>query len=85
MSLGFVVGGVIATGQPEMFWNLPSFFIIVGGTVGSFIIAYPPSSLKTFGSVWKRTFAKNNYDIKEDILMFVKIAEMARKEGVLSL
>lgn len=85
VSLLFVVGGVIATGQPEMFWNLPSFFIIVGGTVGSFIIAYPPGSLKNFGLVWKKTFEKNQTDIRKDILLFVKIAELARKEGILSL
>ena len=85
IGLVFVIGGVIATGEPELFWNLPSFFIIVGGTVGSFVMAFPLSQLKTFGHVIKKAFTKGNYNIKEDILSIIKFSEISRREGLLSL
>lgn len=85
ISLAFVVGSVIATGQPESFWNLPSFFIICGGTFGSVVIAFPPQRLKTLGTVMKRAFVKDKHDIKEDIEAMVKLAEIARREGLLAL
>lgn len=85
ISIGFVVGGVITTGQPKSFWNVPSAFIILGGTLGAVVVAFPPKRLKTLGPVMKRSFKKDNYDLKEDILALVKIAEVSRKSGLLSL
>ncbi|HKM33117.1 MAG TPA: MotA/TolQ/ExbB proton channel family protein [Lachnospiraceae bacterium] len=85
ISVGFVVGGVIATGMVGAFWNLPSAFIIVGGTVGSIVIAFPFKRLKTLGPVMKRALLKDNNDTKEDIITLVKLAELSRREGLLSL
>jgi len=85
ISLSFVIGGVISTGQAKSFWNLPSLFIIVGGTVGSFILAFPPQRIKTLWPVMKRAFKRDKYDLKEDILTIIRIAEIARKEGLLPL
>lgn len=85
ISLVFIVGGVIATGEAGLFWNLPSFFIIVGGTLGSFVMAFPLSQLKTFGAVVKRAFIKDNFNIKEDIMILIKLAEISRREGLLTL
>ena len=55
IGLAFVIGGVITTGQAELFWNLPSFFIIVGGTVGSFVMAFSVKDLKRFPEVFKKS------------------------------
>lgn len=85
VSLGFVIGGVITTGEPGSFWNLPSLFIIVGGTLGSVIIAFPPERLKTMGSVMKRAFSREKYDPSNDILLISSLADLARREGLLAL
>ncbi len=85
ISLSFVIGGILTTGHAKSFWNLPSLFIIVGGTVGSVVIAFPPERLKTLWPVMKRAFKKDRYDVREDILTIVKISEIARKEGLLPL
>ncbi len=85
IGVSFVVGSIIVTGEPVLFWNLPSAFIIFGGTLGSFIIAFPPQRLKTFGSVVKRAFKRDEFDLKEDIVTLVKFAEISRKEGILAL
>ncbi|WP_429142979.1 motility protein A [Anaerotaenia torta] len=76
---------MVTSGKPELFWNLPSFFIIIGGTMGSFITAFPPSRLKTFGAVLKKAFTKNDYNLKEDIKALVKLSEVSRREGLLAL
>ncbi len=85
LGISFIVGSVIASGEPGSFWNLPSAFITIGGTLGAVIIAFPPARLKTLGAVIKKAFAKDQFDIKEDIFTLVAIAEVSRKEGLLAL
>lgn len=85
LNLGFMLSGVISSGQPHLFWNVPSFFIIIGGTAGSFFTAFPPARVKTFGAVLKKAFTKNNFNIKEDILALVQLSEISRREGLLAL
>lgn len=58
---------------------------LIGSTLGSTIIAFPPKRLKTLGSVIRRSWIKDNYDLKEDVLNLVALAEISRKEGLLSL
>lgn len=85
IGISFIVGAVIASGHAGSFWNIPSIFITLGGTLGSVVIAFPPSRLKTLGSVIKRAFMKDNTDIKEDIKTLVKFSEISRREGLLAL
>lgn len=85
IGLTFSIGAVLVSGHATLFWNLPSIFIIVGGTTGAFIMAYPLSRLKTFGPIMKKAFSKQDYDIGEDINSLVSLAETAKKEGLLSL
>lgn len=85
MALAFVIGGVIATGHVLLFWNLPSLFIIVGGTVGSLVISFPPNRLKNFGKTMLRALKKDGFDIKEDIATLIELSELSRKEGLLAL
>ena len=59
IGLAFVIGGVVTTGQVALFWNLPSFFIICGGTIGSFVMAFSSNDLKRFGKVFKKAFMKD--------------------------
>lgn len=85
LNLGFMSSGIISSGQPHLFWNVPSFFIIIGGTLGAFVTAFPPAQIKTFGAVLKKAFIKNNYNIKEDIIALIKLSEISRREGLLAL
>ncbi|WP_326514652.1 motility protein A [Clostridium intestinale] len=85
VGVSFVVGSIIVSGEPGSFWNLPSAFIIMGGTVGSVIVAFPPKRLKTLMPVMKKAFKKDNYDIKEDIRTIVSLSEIARRQGFLAL
>lgn len=80
-----IVGSVFVSGHAELFWNVPSAFIIFGGTIGATIMAFPPQRLKTIGTVIKKAFSKAEYDIKKDIAALVRCSEISRKEGLLAL
>lgn len=84
-SILFIVTSVIATGMPKAFWNLPSALITIGGTLGSVVIAFPPKRLKRLGSVMRSSFAKDKSNLVEDAECLAKLAEISRKEGLLSL
>lgn len=85
IGVSFVTGSIIVSGHPVLFWNLPSLFIIVGGTLGAVITAFPPKRLKTLIPVMRRAFLKEKYDTKEDIITLVKFSEISRKQGLLVL
>ena len=84
-SILFVIGAIVATGMPSAFWNLPSALIIIGGTLGAVIIAFPPNRLRTLGPVILHTLIKQKTDIKDDVLSLVALSEISRKEGLLSM
>lgn len=80
-----IVGSVFVSGHAELFWNVPSAFIIFGGTIGATVMAFPPERLKTIGTVIKKAFSKERYDLKKDISALVRCAEISRKDGLLAL
>lgn len=85
LNLGFMLSGLISSGQPHLFWNVPSFFIIIGGTTGAFFTAFSPARVRTFIPVLKKAFTKSNFNIEEDIMGLITLAETSRKEGLLAL
>lgn len=85
LGISLIVGAIYVSGHSELFWNLPSAFIIFGGTLGATIVVFPPQRLKTIGSVIKKAFRKQQYDLIEDIQVLVKCAEISRKDGLLAL
>lgn len=85
IGIAFIFGSILVSGQTSLFWNLPSAFIIFGGTIAAVIVAFPPKRLKTLVPVIRRAFVKDKHDTKEDILALVSLAEIARKEGLLAL
>ncbi|MFP5502176.1 MAG: flagellar motor protein [Candidatus Sericytochromatia bacterium] len=65
--------------------NLPAAFIVLGGTFGALLIAFPLEEVKTLPSVIMQTFNKNNLEPGEVVSKLVKFAEKARREGLLAL
>ena len=87
ISIGFVCICVTITldGSLDAFLHLPSFFVVIGGTIAATIVAYPAKKLKMLLSIYKLAFKKREIDIHEDIEMLVNIANIARREGLLAL
>jgi chemotaxis protein MotA len=80
-----ILSSVFISGHAALFWNLPSLFIIMGGTFGSVVMAFPPKRLKTMIPVIKKAFSNEKNDVTEDLLTLVSLAEISRKEGLLAL
>ncbi len=67
------------------FINIPSFLIVVGGTIGSMIISYPLKTTLEVFSVLKNVFFSEKIDNSKTITMIIDLAQRARREGILSL
>lgn len=69
----------------QNFIDLPSFVIVVGGTLAAVIASYPPSILLDIPKHIKVLFRGNKYEITKLVDQMVDLVILARKEGVLAL
>ena len=65
--------------------NLPSAMIVFGGTVGTIIISFPLERLTQLGKVLGVAFREVVSSERELVALFVRLAERARREGLLAL
>lgn len=92
--VGFIIGaamflvGVITSGgisTLKNFWDLPSFLITLGGSLGgtlmSFQLAEFINGFKSFSLIFKN----DNTDAGETIRNIINLSNIARKEGLLAL
>lgn len=76
----------IATGgSAEIFLNLPSLLITMGGTFAGVLINYSLSDIMGLLSVVRNAFIVKLPKIQDVIEQMVKLAEVARKDGLLAL
>jgi len=80
-----VVGAILLGGSVAMFLEPTSFVVVILGSVAAIFVAFPMKKIASLPNVLKKTlFAKPaNYD--ELITTMVKLAEIARRDGILSL
>lgn len=81
----FIIGGIITSGDLSTFWDLPSVIIVLGGTVASTLASYPLEDFFNIGKVVKKAFFNKEEAPEEVITEIISLANVARKEGLLSL
>ena len=84
-AFGLVLTAIFMGGGLGLFVNVPSFMIVVGGTLGATLINYPLGDVIKVLKVVKNAFFTRNYQAKELIANFVTLSSRARKEGILAL
>jgi len=67
------------------YFNIPSLFIVIGGVIASTVVSYPMEALKNLGTLIGQAFKVKKVDFQSDIDNIVKIANVARREGILAL
>ncbi len=67
------------------FVDMPSVYIVVGGTVGAVMFNYPLSVLKTVPKMTKIAFMPKKYDPEQYITDMVDHCKTARMKGILAL
>jgi chemotaxis protein MotA len=72
-------------GSPQSFVDIPSIFIVLGGTFGATIVANPIERTKLVGKIFKAAFVSEQIDMIGLIQTLVSFAEKARREGLLAL
>jgi len=82
---GFTIWGIMISGDLSSFWDAPSVVIVIGGTVAATLIAYPLSSLGGVGKIFQKTFFHKEVSANGIIKDIISLANVARKEGLLSL
>ncbi len=87
ISAGFacILISILLDGELGTYFNLPSLFVVIGGTIASTIVAYPGKMLKSLKTVYTMAFKKQHIDLNEDIELIIKVANVARREGLLAL
>ncbi len=80
LGLGMATGGSL-----RIFWDLPSIYITLGGSLAAMLVHFP---LSQFTKAWKEArwaFFTRTYSPQEIINSLVGYAEKARREGLLAL
>ncbi len=87
MAVGLVVIGfsVLVGGNPMALIDVPSIVIVMGGTTGAVLTAFPLAKLLKVHTVIRKSVFNERPDIEGVIQDLVKFAEIARREGILSL
>ncbi|HEB85053.1 MAG TPA: motility protein A [Bacteroidetes bacterium] len=76
----------IATGQGvSFFFSLPSVMIVFGGTIGATLVNFPLADVLAVMAVAKNAFLYESKSQMETIDMMVRVAEKARREGILAI
>jgi len=89
---GFIVGvgSLLASielehGNVMSYFNISAGLIVFGGTIGASMVAFPMSVVKRLPKMIMMSFREPVMDPAGVVQQFVKLAERARKEGLLAL
>ncbi|MBC17346.1 Chemotaxis protein PomA [Pseudodesulfovibrio profundus] len=85
LSFGLVLAAILTGSSLIIFISVPSFLIVVGGTLGAAMVNYPVSYVIGVIGVIKNTFFSNLESPVDVIERFKDYANRARREGILSL
>jgi len=95
MDLGTVIGLVLILallfGSMAMgvgigpYLDVPSFLIVIGGSVGALMISFKPAQMKQFTKIFMVAIKPPETDKPELIKKLVEFATKARKDGILAL
>lgn len=82
---GLVFTAVLLGGSPQIFVNVPSFLIVIGGTVAATLINYPLKDVLGVMATVKNAFIQSQASPTDVIAKLVRFATVARREGILAL
>lgn len=76
-----IAGALILGGQYKMFWDTPSFLLVVGGTLAVTLMATTWSDLGRILSVLKSTFSSTRVEQHRYARQLIDLSLIARKKG----
>lgn len=85
LAVGFTLYGILSSGSLLTFVDLPSVYIVLGGTIGAMLLSTKGRNAKVLFKLFGLVFKENKTNDLEIISNLVEWATRARKEGLLSL
>ena len=82
---GLIIVSIVMGGAPELFVNIPSVLIVVGGTLAATLINYPLGDVLGVLATLRNAFFHQATEPSELIRKIVEFANVARREGILAL
>ncbi len=76
---------IFVFGNLMNFVDIPSVFIVLGGTIAAVVASYPASTLKQIPKHIKILLSGSKYNPMEYIDLLVEFSQVARKNGLLTL
>lgn len=83
--VGFILGTIIMGGPIGMFINIPSIFIVVGGTIAATMIGFPLGDILGIFKTAIKVFMFKIEKAEDIIANLTEISNKARKGGLLSI
>ena len=85
LALGLLYWSMALGGDMSLFVDMPSIYMVVGGTIGTTFVMFRGSDLKQLGRVLMRSVMFKLPSPGEEIERIISYANMARREGLLAL
>ncbi|MCR4440967.1 MAG: MotA/TolQ/ExbB proton channel family protein [Peptococcaceae bacterium] len=85
LGISLILAAILTQGSLLTFWSFTSLLIVLGGIIAATLINYPLSHIISVMKVVKVVFKGNSHRTDEVIKILVRYAEIARREGLLSL
>ncbi|MDQ3809930.1 MAG: motility protein A [Chloroflexota bacterium] len=89
IALGGILGAaVVESGGVGILLSLinpPAFMIVMGGTMGAVVASFPLGRVTQMGKVVRVAFRQEQTSERDLVNLFVKLADRARREGLLAL
>lgn len=83
--VGIIGGMMVEGGHPTALLSLPSFMIVVVGSLGSVMVATKQSEIRFVVRAIRDVFLPPKYDFQGTMDKILELANLARREGLLAL
>lgn len=83
--IGLVVGSILMNSGIDIFIDVPSLMIVIGGTIAATLINYPLKEFLKVMGLFGRVFMSKTSDPLKIVDQMVDLGNVAKKEGLLSL
>ncbi len=85
LGTALLLWGIMSNSDLSAFTDVPSVVIVIGGAVSALLVAVPMHRIKAVVSVFKKTIMYKSVSAEQLIKDLVSYAEVARRDGILSL
>ena len=85
VGVGLVLASILMNSGLDLFINIPSAMIVLGGTLAATLIAFPINEVMKVMGLFIRVFMVRKSDQYQLIETMVNVCNVARKGGVLAI